>query len=149
MITVCYSLVVRYGHDKKQILCSHKQPGCDDMHFGALVRHLQKLKLWPGTPCEIAPTILMSVATLSKSLVFMECHTFPPASRSNNASYYANSDYHDQCGIIVELKTKIENILGAMPLSTRESDRNHMVTQRQKLSQTDMLLSRLQKPGPV
>lgn len=97
----------------------------------------------------------MSTATLSKSLISMYCHTFPVTQKnySGNSSYYThssvNNSYHDQCGFKAELKTEIEKILAAMPLSTRESDRNHIVTQRQKLGQTDMLLSRLQKPGPV
>lgn len=146
LVKLCHLLVHRWGPNGVALhnVSAQAEWGaelakkCNVLMSDSLMEQLKGenmgFNMWPRPPSEFASKWPKSVNHLAQAMRGWRCNTYP-------------SQYnHRDCGFVKELNDGIDDILANIPSGMDDSHRNHLATQRSKLSQSHAMVGLLGRP---
>lgn len=105
-------MVIKYGYSGDEFLCkssTHREE-CDSLCYGYMIKHFQKLDLWPGNPQDIADGMKStSIWTLWTDLKKLKSPILP----NNYSTYqpYNQSPGHQSCSWSSTLHEELDMVV--------------------------------------
>ena len=141
-------MVIKYGYSGDEFLCkssTHREE-CDSLCYGYMIKHFQRLDLWPGNPQDIADRMKSrSVGRLWRDLKKLNSPILPvQLSQRHN---YNQSYRHEACSWSSTLHEELDMVVRHCGSKVMEVYRRHFKEQLRRLDiSKDGILDELQVP---
>lgn len=147
LVEACQSMVIKYGYSGDDFLCreSVNREECDSLSYGYMIKHFQRLDVWPGNPQDIADRMnSTSVETLWTDLKKLNSPTFPHNGHYHY-NHYSQSYGHEGCSWSSTLHAELDTVVRDRVSKVMEVYRGHFEQQLRKLDVSkDGILDELQ-----
>ena len=139
-------MIIKYGYSGDKFFCkssTHREE-CDSLCYGYMIKHFQKLDLWPGKPQDIADRMKStSIGILWTDLKNLKSPILPIEYSQNH--YYTQYYGHETCSWSSTLHEELDTVVFDCGSKVMEVYRRYFKEQLRRLDiSKDGILDELQ-----